>query len=101
VSGRKSMYRKFSRLNNYTLHEPRANYVYYYYYYYFYFDSLAQHNSVTNGLFSSAIEEFTKRLGWIIGLHTGPEPFWRQIKDTSLATAGSPAIGYVGVRPWE
>jgi hypothetical protein len=67
----------------------------------FCFDSLAQHNTVTNGLFSSAIEEFTKQLGWIIGLHSGPEPFWRQIKDTSLATAGSPAIGYVGVRPWE
>ncbi|KAI8584266.1 hypothetical protein K450DRAFT_218973 [Umbelopsis ramanniana AG] len=63
--------------------------------------NLAQHNTVTNGLFSSAIEEFTKQLGWIIGLHSGPEPFWRQIKDTSLATAGSPAIGYVGVRPWE
>lgn len=65
--------------------------------------SLAQHNSGTNGLFSGAIEEFTKRLGWIIGLHTGPEPLWRQNKDNSLAnfTAGSPAIGYVGARPWE
>jgi len=65
--------------------------------------NLAQHNSGTNGLFSGAIEEFTKRLGWIIGLHTGPEPLWRQNKDNSLAnfTAGSPAIGYVGARPWE
>jgi hypothetical protein len=65
--------------------------------------SLAQHNSVTNGMFSSAIEEFTKRLGWIIGLHTGPEPLWRSAKDSSLATftAGSLAIGYVGARPWE
>ncbi|KAM3586095.1 Tethering factor for nuclear proteasome sts1 [Umbelopsis sp. WA50703] len=65
--------------------------------------NLAQHNSMANDMFSGAIEEFTKRLGWIIGLHSGPEPLWRATKDSGFATftAGSPAIGYVGAQPWE
>ncbi|KAG9067946.1 Tethering factor for nuclear proteasome sts1 [Linnemannia hyalina] len=53
--------------------------------------NLEQHNNTSQGMFSSAIEEFKTKLGWIIGIHT-PAPSF-----SSALSSGSPRPSYGGV----
>jgi hypothetical protein len=57
------------------------------------FISLEQHNITSQGMFSSAIEEFKTKLGWIIGIHTPASSF------SSSLSSGSPRPSYGGATP--
>ncbi|KAH7055457.1 Cut8 six-helix bundle-domain-containing protein [Linnemannia elongata] len=53
--------------------------------------NLEQHNNTSQGMFSSAIEEFKTKLGWIIGIHTPASSF------SGALSSGSPRPSYGGV----
>ncbi|KAF8928062.1 Cut8 six-helix bundle-domain-containing protein [Dissophora ornata] len=54
--------------------------------------NLEQHNNTSQGMFSSAIEEFKTKLGWIIGIQQAPaSPF-----ANNLSSAGNPRNSYRG-----
>ncbi|KAK3847731.1 MAG: Cut8 six-helix bundle-domain-containing protein [Linnemannia gamsii] len=52
--------------------------------------NLEQHNITSQGMFSSAIEEFKTKLGWIIGIHAPVSSF------SSSLSSGSPRPSYGG-----